>query len=334
MSRILAWDLAAASICYALFMADPPATAQTPDPRVTKIVEEWMTRQAKFDAIRYAVLGQTTYVKGSWVDESGRSYSPPKPSRDFVGKLRWDALFDFRSHRYRWEVDNEELLPDAQGLERVLRVRICDGRVYQGLRKWLPGTWKDDEPITPANLDMTIVRGNLKSLVFEGGSLPLFHAHGIVPTSEDELYAGHLRRKIDPAQFYVHGKGVHGGRPCLVLRTEVLRPSSKAFHEFWVDLARQAAIVRYAYWHGGEVDNNYDVRYDNGPDGWMPTSWTYTSFLGRRTHTVGKFEVATRLVAPPLQDEDFHLEVRPGMRVREVEYRKEGSPPGLTHLNL
>jgi hypothetical protein len=293
---------------------------------VAQIVEEWARRQAKIGSVRYTVSGQTTYVKGSATDELGRPLTPPKPSRDFLGKVEWRVLLDFASHRHRWEVDEEQLLYQQEELKRVLRLNVCDGKIAQNSRPRLPGTEQDDAPPNYANLDMSIVRGNLSTVIFEGGSLPLFHGHGIVPTTEDRVYAGHLRREIKPEQFHVHGTGVYGGRSCLVLRTEVISRSTRSFHEFWVDGARQAAIVRYTHYSGGNVDANYDVRYEDTPDGWMPASWAYTVFHRGKTFTIRKLRVVSREVSPPLQDQDFRLEVRPGMRVREVETGESPNP--------
>jgi hypothetical protein len=309
-----------------LALAAPPAQADPPDPRVAKIVEAWAKRQTKFDSVRYVVSGQTTYVKGTATDEQSRPLTPPKPSRDFVGKVEWKVLLDFATHRDRWEVDEEGFLYNEEKLERVLRLNVCDGKVAQNSRPRLPGTENDDAPANYANLDMSIVRGNLSTILFEAGSLPLFHGHGIVPTTEDRVYAGHLRRSISPESFYIHGTGVHEGRPCLVLRTEAIRTSAQSFHEFWVDEAREAAIVRYAYYTNGNVDENYDVRYQDTPDGWMPASWTFTVFLRQKTHTIKQLRVLSREVSPPLKDQDFRLEVLPWMRVRQVQFGESPNP--------
>jgi hypothetical protein len=298
--------------------------------RLAKVLEDWARRQSKFESVRYVVSGQTTFAMNTWVDERGRPYNPPRPSSDFVGNVRWDALLDFTAHRSRWEVDEESYVYEPQeGLQRVLRLNVCDGKVAQNSRPRLPDAPPDDGPVTPANLDMTIVRGNLSTVIFPGGSLPLFHGHGIVPTSEDPLYAGHLRRDLDAEQFYVHGTGAHGGRQCLVLRTEILRPSIPSFHEFWVDTARQSAIVRYAYYRGGEVAENYDVHYQESRDGWMPASWAHTVFVRRATHSVRELQVVSREVSLPLRDQDFRLEVRAGMKVRQVERGQSGSPGAM-----
>jgi hypothetical protein len=327
MRRTAIQALVAAGVGCALAGWALPAAAAPPDPRLVQVVEEWTRRASKCSSVRHTVEGQTTFVKGSATDDLGRPLNPPKPARDFVGKVAWRVLLDFAAQRHRWEVDEERFLYQQEVFEPVLRLNVCDGTVAQNSRPRPPGAPADNAPVNAANLDMTVVRGNLSTVLFEAGSLPLFHGHGIVPTTEDRVHAGRLRWDARPESFYVHGTGVHGGRPCLVLRTEPIRSSSAmSFHEFWVDVPRQAAILRYAYYSNREVIEDYDVRYQDTPDGWMPASWSHTCFLRGATHTIKRLRVVSREISPALSDEDFRLEVKPGMRVREVEFGASPNP--------
>jgi hypothetical protein len=326
MTTMLIRAVCPATAWCALLLCAAPAAADRPDPDLAKILEEWGRRQSKCDSVRYVVRGETTWAKGSGINELSQFLDPPVPSQDIVGQIEWKVLLDFASQRDRWEVDGEQLLYRGDKLERVVRLNACDGKVAQNSRPRPPGKENDDAPIDIGNIDMTIARGNLSCVLFEAASVPLFHGHGVVPTTEDRVHAGHIRWAASAESFYVHGRGVHEGRPCVVLRTDTFRTSVESFHEFWVDMARQAAIVRYAYYVDGKVDENYDVRYEDTPDGWMPASWTYTVYLKEKTHTIKRLQVVSRELSAPVQDQDFRLEVRPGMRIREVEYGPSANP--------
>ncbi len=314
------------ALAFMFFGGGTTSSAQPPDARLTKVLQDWRQRQSRLDAIRYRVQGEMVYAKGSATDETGRPYNPPKPARDMVGKVEWNALLDFAGNRHRWEIKEETLNFKEEQLVQKVRINVCDGTIAQNSTPAESNPGLRDGPMGLHNLEMTIVRGNLNTILFPGGSRPLFFGHGIIPTSEDRLYAGHLRRKYSDEQFYLHGTGLTGGRPCLILRTEALRTSVTSFHEYWVDSPRQSAVTRYARYTNGAADENYDIENAETPHGWLPGQWTHSVYMNGRTHTVERLRVQYRDAPPPFTGDDFSLQVKPGMRVREVNMGDTANP--------
>jgi hypothetical protein len=292
---------------------------------LVQILADWQARQDRLKAARYRVTGTITYPRGSAIDEDGKPYHPPKPARDITGKIEWKALLDLTGQRHRWEIDDETLLYRDDRLDRKVRVNVSDGVIAQNSTPAVANP--DAAALPPSDNDrgsMTIARGDLSNIIFEGGSLPLFFGHGIVPTSEDRVYAGHLRRSYRDDQFFIQGTGLHENRECLILRTEAIRTSTTSFHEYWVDAARQSAVVRYTYTVDNQAREHYDIRYVLIGTSWLPSRWTDTTYWKGKTYTIRRLNVEEVDLTPALADTDFRLEVKPGMRVRNVTF---GPPP-------
>jgi hypothetical protein len=165
--------------------------------------------------------------------------------------------------------------------------------------------------------------------------LPVLFACGLLWVPRQGADIG---QRLDPDDFRVHGRAIHDGRKCVVLRTFPLTSVAfKPFEEYWVDPDRDSAIVRYAYYmdtgQKPKIQWDIDISYQQTAHGWLPLRWKLQSF-GGRTGLDGVFRrnVDTIVVDPPLDDSTFQLQPEPGMIV--AEYNMDTDQNGNTsHSN-
>jgi hypothetical protein len=300
------------------------AQDRPPDPRITKVFSDWEKRQTNVASIRYNIRGERVLTKGSTTDNYGKPLKPPTPANDISFPFKRSYLFDFSTGRFRIESWEQHSAKAGQFYARVRNVAF-NGSV---LKNAFPRDANTNDVFSypPESPDVTIFAGNLSGYRFENEYLPLFFAHGIVPTIEQQITAGRFNQKLNSSYFHVHGTGVYGGRPCLVLRTETLQLTSKTFDEFWVDQGRQSAVVRYVCFSANRPSSDTIIQYRNTGQNWLPKAWTMTLYNGDRTHWIYRASVEELLLDPGLSDADFDIEIKPGMRVREARFPDSPNP--------
>jgi len=325
MTQKLVQNLSRLTSVFVLLFATGLVSGQQPDPRLTKVFADWQDRQERLSTIRYRVHGETVFAKGSGTDDHGQRMNPASPDRDVIGNIQWEVLFDFSTQRHRWDKQEYSYLYSLKKLIPKFMISVSNGKIAQS---HLPREKNASLAASPMEYDaeMGITRGSLRAVLFPAGSLPIFFGHGIVPLPLDRLYAGHLRRTYDPELLHVHGTGVHAGRQCLVLRTDTLRTAVSSYHEFWVDVERQSAVVRDASYVNDRVDNDYDVQYEKTSFGWMPLQWQNTVYTNGKTHVIHRLHVDERQASPAVTDADFRIETKPGMKIRDVRYEDVPNP--------
>jgi hypothetical protein len=111
---------------------------------------------------------------------------------------------------------------------------------------------------------------------------------------------------------------VHGGVPCQVIRTQALKLSTTSYDEFWVDPARDSAIVRYVMYSGKNIFNNIDMQYQKTPHGWLPKQWVFTHYSGTMPSVIYRMHVESWSANPGMSDADFDIPTAPGMIVEET----------------
>jgi hypothetical protein len=296
------------------------------DKRISKIFADWETRQQQIQSIRYKIRGDLVLTKGSARDDNGRPLSPPSPPRDIHCPFEWVFLFDLASDLYRIEV--AEQIYDSKNRQFDSRSAVTCFNGKQ-VRRLYPRSNNTSPGLTtpPSNPDMIIISGNMRGFNFEAPYLPLFFAHGIIRTSEHEIVSGKFKEKPGMDYFHVHGSGVHGGRTCLVLRTETLQMGTSSFDELWVDPGRDSAIVRYIVYSGGKPFSDTVVQYGKTTQSWLPKSWTFTSFTDGKTDYFQNVTVENSEIEPAYSGAEFELEPSPGMLIQE--FHNQESPNSL-----
>ncbi len=293
------------------------ATAQAPDPRLEKVFADWRQRRERIASVRYSVRGKHVIPKGSLTAlVGGKSDVPPQ---DVTCNIQRTLSLDFGKGRHRLEVNDQEYDQQTGKFSASVWTMMFDGVVLKGITpRAVPAG--DGGSSRGSAADVRVYTGDLQPAAFEAIHWPLFVGHGIVVANRDELIPGKwLNVRPDINLFVVHGQGVHAGRSCLVLRTQP-RGQSTAFEEFWVDTARNSAIVRQVQYSRGRAFTDMDCSYEQTPHGWLVAGWTFTlrDVNDGKTVFTERIRVEERAVNPVLTDADFQAEESPGLLVRET----------------
>jgi hypothetical protein len=282
------------------------------------------------DTIRYVVRGEVVIPKGSGTDDFGNPLVPATPDRDISRPWNETFLFDFSTGRFRIEVSSQSYSSQTQQSYPIVNNAAFNGSTVKVETPREANTNSFHSP-SPTDPDVAIFAGNLAGFQFAGESYPLFFAHGVVPTAEQQIVAGRFKQKLNAGYFHVRGTGMHAGRRCLVLRTETLQLATATFDEFWIDESHECAILRCTSFAGDKPSTDTVIDYRDTAKGWLPKSWTFTSFLQGKTHRLWRMKVDELALEPSFADADFDIEIKPGMLVREVHYPDSPNPLYVPH---
>jgi hypothetical protein len=151
--------------------------------------------------------------------------------------------------------------------------------------------------------------------------LPIFLAHGYVPT-EPNVVLSSLFGGRDPVGLHYFDKANLDGIECVVIRTEPTAGRSASSREFWVDPARNGAVLRAISKSKQRLISSVDIRYEETPDGWLPHSWVCYEYWGEATISQRfQFTIKRRVLDPPPCKDDFVLARTAGILVED--YRGE-----------
>jgi hypothetical protein len=295
-----------------------PAEAQGSDPRLEKVFTDWQKRYDRIKTVRYRVTGERVIAKGSNTDDAGRPLVPESPPKDIVEEDRLLFLLDFTTNRHRLERSEKIWLHQTGTFVPRVAISVFDGAACKGAMPRDENTSPDFT--SPASQpDVTICTGNLKTLGFEPVYWPIFSAHGIITAYGDSAFPGKLSPSQDKESFLVQGEGVRSGRPCLVLRTEPREGGRTSYDELWVDVARDSAVVRQLQVVNDVPITDQEVDFQEVSGSWLPSQWTFTARVGRRTIYTERLRVDEVEVGPAVSKADFQIDVRPGMLVEQTQ---------------
>ncbi|MCL6504523.1 MAG: hypothetical protein K6T86_17725, partial [Pirellulales bacterium] len=150
---------------------------------------------------------------------------------------------------------------------------------------------------------------------FDPGNSDILLAHGVLSYGHRRGPPEQFRLRIDPALYSVHAFAEHAGRPCVVLRTPSLHTHDESFSELWVDVDRDAAIVREVYYARGEPYSTTSIEYGPFEGTWMPTALKY----GQGVHRALELQVAELRLNIDLDPQLFQVRVPAGMRLQTPE---------------
>jgi hypothetical protein len=313
--------LSSAGMSLMLF-GPPSAVGQGPDPQVRKIFADWKHRQARTKSVLCRIQGEEVLPKGTMTDDKHR-YLPDAPPRDIHMPVKRFFLLDFATNRYRMQIEGANYHRQSKKVYPYFQDRIFDGKViknYQPKEKnTYPNQWG------PKGVELGVGDGWLGGAPIAVDEWGIFYGFGSVPCRQYPLLPGKLQVLPSMARVYLHGRGAHQGRACLVLRTRV---HDQGFEEWWVDTARDSAVLRYVWYLTGKPTYDLDVVYQRTPHGWLTSSWTFThrDNHGGQILDVRRFRVVELKLDPPVSDKDFQIEVPPGTLV--AYYHHQPPPPG------
>lgn len=300
------------------------AQAQATDPQLQKILDDWKKRQSGMDSVRYEVTGHHTTLKGTR-RMPGQPRGQLFPEQDVTCEIRWKVLFDFRTGRYRREVREDLYDFTLKKTSPTLRLDVFNGSVIKaGAPREQNEAVFSRQP--DKHIDFVVIDGNMQGAPFAVEFMPLFFGHGIIRVTGNEVVPGKLRTQVDANHLHVHGEAIHDGRPCLVLRTQTLSLTNTSVDEFWVDLARDSAIIRYVTYAGKHPFLDIHLKYDQVSGRSLPQQWTLTHYRGTAPSLIYRMRVTKLEVNPPASAEDFEIEAKPSSRIEERTYGESPSP--------
>jgi hypothetical protein len=303
---------------FALFgalMSGAWATAEGIDPQLEKVLADWQKRQHRVETVEYQVRGEHKVPRGAYNSMSFLTRKAPdkeNPPQDLVGTVGFTVFLDFAKGRHRRKIEDQVYNLSSGKLDREVMEDVFDGSVMKCL---IP---RSENPHLGDKIpEMTIVSGDMKNGAFLGQYYPIFFAHGRIHTAMEQIIPGQLRNKPDPDYLYVHGRGVHDGRACLILRTRTLKMSDTSFEEYWVDAPRESAILRYVMYSNGKPLNDVAISYRQTSAGWFPENWRSNAYVNGSLLYSEVVRVEKVQFDLSVKDADFAMEIKPGMLVED-----------------
>lgn len=302
---------------FGVLMSCMWGTAEEIDPRLAKVLADWQKRQNAVRSVRYEVRGEHHVPKGSANALPLNSFvrglprDQPIPPKDLVGEVSLTLFLDFEKGRHRSRLQVPQYHLNSGKFVPLVKESTFDGSVAKGAlpREQNPGLGKT----TP---EFSVASGNMKTEEFRTDYLPIFFGHGRIYAVFEPIIPGKLRNKPDPDYLYVHGTGVQDGRTCLIVRTQSLKRNTTSFNEYWVDTARESAILREVSYSNDKPMHDITIRYHKSSAGWLPESWHLRVYSGSLLYS-DNMRVEKLDLDPPIKDADFQMEIKPGMIVEE-----------------
>jgi hypothetical protein len=298
-------------------------------PVMEQVVIDWQHRQQRVRNIRYVLRGEALVPKGKVGEVLMQKRTVPEEDTKYEKKIL--LLLDFDSDRMRREVNGQTFDMQKGGLVPYERTELFDGSLSK--------VFMPRNPQNPPELDADLYligRDQQGGVHFELGEFPIFLAHGIVPTELKDTLVGsmttpkHLLLPLKQGAFTIHGRGLRAARECLVLRTQG-DPQTRIVYEYWIDLARESAIVQMNSYINGMMDYTIEIDYQETPHGWLPISWVKRQNTDKDPNGVGiqspawieqdcSYRVVELLANQDLQRDDFEIELKPGLIVRDTHH--------------
>lgn len=298
------------------------------DARVKQVLADWKKRRA-YPPVQYEVQGTVFSTKAS-IDSYLKAaklrveYEPK--DHESIWNVR--MLLDVQGQRHRFEQVVDYFRIDSGKKTRHVRVTTFDGTKAMGRDRRVVDGQEVKE--TPDSADVWILTGNLLPLAFTGQLVPLFASHGVVRfPPQGDVTPGKLALEPDTSQMTVHGFDVLESRRCLVLRSY---PRGESFQEYWIDTARDSALLRWLTYSRSFPVWEMNIRYQQQESCWLVSGWTYDHRLWypekkeSRTSEVYHFKVVKAAFEPNPSDDSFRLPLEPGMLVSESHNDPDKNP--------
>jgi hypothetical protein len=321
-------------VCLSVFVLLPTASplhAQLGEEQVERVFRDWQKLQDRIQRIRYVVRGESVVPKGTFTDEMGKPLDPPQPDRDIAQKQDTICLLDIAGKRFRMEQDAQVYASWEKRLLPRLTTTVFDG---QSSSTAIP---RDDNARagyvrSDSDPDVLIAKNDFRyrplTAVNAYWLSPLLFAHGLIPQLTS---AASFLDKLDIDDFKVHGRAVHEGIPCLVLRT-FPSPAGQttSFDEYWVDQSRDSIVVRHSSYMNDKLFTDVGITYQQTPHGWIPLRWVGSTrdYIDGHLINVTRLRIEEFTIEPEVMDADFRVEVKPGMVILEDDFEAPKAEQG------
>jgi hypothetical protein len=281
------------------------AGAAAAEPTVEQIVELWRKRQRLIKTAVWEWKGTVVLPAGYCTGDP--LYSPAGEIRtnpkDFVYEHSQKLWIDYAHGRLRKETVGAVCVDfDGTGpVQPYLETNIC---VFDGNHTLVFCPRERNPHMAPDWQEVDIFAG-MQFARFASDDFA-YLAAGVIRTA----FAGPNRRPLEPARFRMLGRARHEGRDCVLLRTELRPPSS--YDELWVDVERDAAIVRLVAYGKRGPFSTCTIEYGRAAGTWMPTAYSFSWDDGPSY----RMKVTRLEVNPRLDPELFRLMVEAGTKIR------------------
>lgn len=262
--------------CSWLYHGHGCLAAEPAAPTVEQIIGLWTKRQRLLKTAFWECQGKVVLPRG-WCDPDPFVYGTPDrryPQENYEYEFPLKLWIDYERGRLRTEYVHalcQNLQTDGTADPRLVqKINLFDGNYTFRAD---PEYWTSADP-----LRVHINKG--MHFVTEPSHGFAFLAAGIIKSSSKAPF----RSREDASTFSIVGSAAHQGRQCVLLRTDA-RSASAIHDDIWVDVERDAAIVKMVTYANGRPTQTVSVEY--GPVGrtWLPTeysfAWSSGSLAGR-----------------------------------------------------
>jgi hypothetical protein len=323
----IAWVVLVSAVAF----TGGPAYGQATDPRLEKVFADWEQRFKRVNTVSYRLEGTNFTPKGALplpiMQQPKGKATKELPVKDLNSRIERSLLLDFPTGRIRLEV-NEQQFDGETGKERT---PLAYKYTYDGIEiKSVANHSRGSQPKV-GDPNVMITTGNTKMRAFDSNYWPIFQAHGVIRAHGSWLLPGEFNIKPNKELFHIHGKIIHEGQVCLVIRTY---PVNTCYDEFWVDQKRDGAVVRHLQCDQKGPHTDADIQYQQTKGGWLPRSWTLTCRTPTgRIWSQERIKVTELQVEPEIHGADFDIPIEPGMLVKKAHIRPSGGPVTVADLS-
>jgi len=289
-----------------------PSPAQDPKSELASVFAAWERRKTDVRTVRYVVHGKKVFPKGCYSQEPGlpADVKGDVPKEDYIAKTSLWWLVDFQNNRFLRGDRTESFQVDRATFIPNYIVKVFDGSEF---RAFAPREENTSSLYEPSEYQPEIYLGTSGSThhFFDAYEWPLLMAHGIITQELPDVRRWNTPPDRD--RFRIHGRAVAAGRPCLVVRTQPRQDRRGQFEELWVDVPRDAAVLRWQRYRSGRVILTFDITYQEIANQWLPKEWRSVSY-DHESHVGSSFALQVTEIDVNLRVDpnDFQPKFEPG----------------------
>ena len=308
----------ATSIWIALIAQSVPSSAQPINPDLAEILASWQARQDRIDRIKYVAQGKAFIPKGQQYKpraSDGVSVAEHEayPVEDYQYDVELVLSLDFRSNCARKETRGEVFVVSDLRYKEETSICLYDGTHIQ---QYHP---RDENAMDRYDVELYERTEDFSRFFFSTFDYPLFFGHAIFPRPGRRIDPKlGLLIPVLPSLYHVAGRAMQGDRECIVLQTEALSDTGN-YHEYWVDMERDAAVTHWESVQGGHPRYVIDVAYERTSYGFLPKHWSYAWYTGDgELRKKEEYDVRETIINPQFSEDLFRVKPKAGMTVFDV----------------
>ena len=280
--------------------------------KLKQIMVAWQNRRNMAHTIKCRIKGNVLIPKGIHNAETPDPKADKRdiPIKDYEHPENLYLAIDFANNRVRKETETEIFDISSAVFKPYRGISIFDGS------RIISSSDGDANAI-----DAYIVSpGQYKGGFFGTREYPVLFGLGIVDCDMTDPHD--LRKTSSEGDFLVISQAVLKQHDCIVLRR--VKPSdSRIKDEFWVDMNRDGAILRWQRFWGANLSLSLDIDYQQNSHGWVPRSWTGSefSFVAKPKQGQNQLQSTSHMIMSEFivnldtSPQEMQFKLKPGMTV-------------------